>query len=322
MKVLQSCISASKNLLLSKKGHTSQCRKSVILTLDHRIHLIAQTKSTYLFPTDNELLDFRHRFRKSRKFQVVMITGPADDRKIHVFVEEGFIAGRCISRSRARRGRPPCSRPRLIFPRGGQLFKGGSRNPKAKRDETKEQTNVGKEHEGRRQNEEFSDWHRTEPRERQVEQEKKRGKREIGSAGEGQESSRRRERRERKKKEQAPPPAGLDETHACDPIPMAFHGSMPVLLSSRFPISFSVPSSIFLPISLELFHIRLPSLRELFLDDDSTKRSQPTRADRKIEGWTALSNPLSSARHRFSPGPFSFFLSLIPFFENAKIVGA
>lgn len=32
------------------------------------------------------------------------------------------------------------------------------------------------------------------------------------------------ERKEGKeKKEHAPPPAGLDETHACDPIPMAFH---------------------------------------------------------------------------------------------------
>lgn len=45
----------------------------------------------------------------------------------------------------------------------------------------------------------------------------------------------------KKKKSTHPPPAGLDETHACDPIPMAYRVSMPVRLSSRTPFPLALP---------------------------------------------------------------------------------
>lgn len=48
------------------------------------------------------------------------------------------------------------------------------------------------------------------------------------------------ERDEGKKKSTRAPPAGLDETHACDPIPMAYRVSMLIRLSSRTLFSFAL----------------------------------------------------------------------------------
>lgn len=70
-----------------------------------------------------------------------------------------------------------------------------------------------------------------------------------------------RERETKGKKEHTPPPAGPDETHACDPMPMAYRVSMPIrLLSSRNP-SLPCRPPLFLPHLLVLFGFVLPKFR-------------------------------------------------------------
>lgn len=84
-------------------------------------------------------------------------------------------------------------------------------------------------------------------------------KRDIGQNSEKDDRTKR-ERNERKKSTHSPP-AGLDETHACDPILMAYHVSMPIQLSSHTPFPPALPHLLDLSYSASFFlnFVSIPS---------------------------------------------------------------
>lgn len=166
-------------------------------------------------------------------------------------------------------------KPRLVFPRGGQLFKRGRRGrgkaekSRGERNGTKrgerrnESVAVGSEPrgEGRPEGKTRSFLTGSEEPEgatgeeekigsslcvRERERDKKRKGREKRREKKEKREKRREkeEKKEKKKKEHTPPPAGLDETHACDP--MAFHTAiLSVPLSPRFPSHLLIPAESF-----------------------------------------------------------------------------